>query len=132
MSNSEMSNFCSDQGRTRVCGPRKAGQEGVRLYVAAGNPRRTPSRTKRAIYGWTLDERSKLDIATVIFWIKISVVFYLLTLLAIVDIVRKDFGTIGKKALWGIIAMIPFVGWLIYLIFGFRKGKKPVHVDEDQ
>jgi len=23
-----MSNFCSDQGRTRVCGPRKAGQEG--------------------------------------------------------------------------------------------------------
>ena len=58
-------------------------------------------------------------------WIKISVVFYLLTILAIIDVVRKDFGTIGKKALWGIIAMIPFVGWLIYLIFGFRKGKKP-------
>ena len=73
-----------------------------------------------------------MDLVTVIFWIKISVVFYLLTLLAIVDIVRKDFGTIGKKALWGIIAMIPFVGWLIYLIFGFRKGKKPVDVDEDQ
>jgi uncharacterized membrane protein len=52
--------------------------------------------------------------------------------LSIVDIVRKDFGTIGKKALWGVIAMIPFVGWLIYLIFGFRKGKKPVDVDEDQ
>ena len=73
-----------------------------------------------------------MDIATVIVWIKISVVFYLLTLLSIVDIVRKDFGTVGKKALWGIIAMIPFVGWLIYLIFGFRKGKKPVDVDEDQ
>jgi uncharacterized membrane protein len=71
-----------------------------------------------------------LDIATVIVWIKISVVFYLLTILAIVDIVRKDFGTIGKKALWGIIAMIPFVGWLIYLIFGFRKGKKPVQGDQ--
>ena len=71
-----------------------------------------------------------MDIATVIVWIKISVVFYLLTLLSIVDIVRKDFGTVGKKALWGIIAMIPFVGWLIYLIFGFRKGKKPVDVDE--
>jgi len=67
-----------------------------------------------------------LDFATVIFWIKISVVFYLLTVLAIIDIVRKDFGTIGKKALWGVIAMIPFVGWLIYLIFGFRKGKKLV------
>jgi hypothetical protein len=52
--NSEMSNFCSDQGRTRVFGPRIAGQEGVRLYAAAGNPRRTPRRTKRAIYGWKL------------------------------------------------------------------------------
>jgi len=70
-----------------------------------------------------------LETTTVIFWIKISVVFYLLTILAIVDIVRKDFGTIGKKALWGVIAMIPFVGWLIYLIFGFRKGKKPVRED---
>jgi uncharacterized membrane protein YhaH (DUF805 family) len=71
-----------------------------------------------------------LDIATAVFWIKISVVFYLLTILAVVDIVRKDFGTIGKKALWGIIALIPFVGWLIYLIFGFRKGKKPVQRDQ--
>ena len=66
-----------------------------------------------------------MDIATVMVWIKISVVFYLFTILAVIDIVRKDFGTIGKKALWGIIAMIPFVGWLIYLIIGFRKGKKP-------
>jgi uncharacterized membrane protein len=70
-----------------------------------------------------------LDIATAIAWIKIGVVFYLFTVLAIVDIVRKDFGTIGKKALWGLIAMIPFFGWLIYLIFGFRKGKKQVHGD---
>jgi uncharacterized membrane protein YhaH (DUF805 family) len=72
-----------------------------------------------------------LDTATVLFWIKISVVFYLLTVLAIVDIVRKDFGTIGKKALWGIIALIPFIGWLIYLIFGFRKGKIPVHGEDE-
>jgi uncharacterized membrane protein YhaH (DUF805 family) len=76
-----------------------------------------------------LYERKELDTPTVIFWIKISVVFYLLTVLAIVDIVRKDFGTIGKKALWGVIALIPFIGWLIYLIFGFRKGKKPVNGD---
>jgi len=75
------------------------------------------------------NERKELDTPTVIFWIKISVVFYLFTILAVVDIVRKDFGTIGKKALWGIVALIPFVGWLIYLIFGFRKGKKPVRED---
>jgi len=66
-----------------------------------------------------------MEISTVMVWIKISVVFYLLTILAIIDVVRKDFGTIGKKALWGVIALIPFVGWLIYLIFGFRKGKNP-------
>jgi uncharacterized membrane protein YhaH (DUF805 family) len=66
-----------------------------------------------------------LDIATVTVWIKITVFFYLLTVLAIVDIIRKDFGTIGEKALWGLIAVVPFIGWLVYLIFGFRKGKKP-------
>ena len=70
-------------------------------------------------------ERTTLDIATVIVWIKISAFFYLLTVLVIIDIIRKDFGTIGKKALWGMIALVPFVGWLVYLIFGFRKGKKP-------
>jgi len=70
-----------------------------------------------------------LDIATVIVWIKISAFFYLLTVLAVIDIIRKDFGTIGKKALWGLIAVVPFIGWLVYLIFGFRKGKKPGTVD---
>jgi len=63
--------------------------------------------------------------ATVIVWIKISLFFYLLTVLAIIDIARKDFGSMGKKALWGFIAVVPFIGWLVYLIFGFRTGKKP-------
>jgi hypothetical protein len=63
--------------------------------------------------------------ATVITWIKIGFVFYILTILAIFDIAFKDFGTVGKKALWGIIAFIPFIGWFIYLVFGFRKGKRP-------
>ena len=66
-----------------------------------------------------------MNTATVIVWVKIGFFFYLLTVLAIIDIARKDFGTIGKKALWGLIALVPFIGWLIYLIFGFRKGKKP-------
>jgi hypothetical protein len=62
--------------------------------------------------------------ATVITWIIIGFVFYILTVLAIFDIAFKDFGTVGKKALWGIIAFIPFIGWFIYLVFGFRKGKR--------
>jgi len=47
-----MSNFGPDQGRTRVYG------EAYFLYAVAENPRRTPSRAKRAIYGWALDNSS--------------------------------------------------------------------------
>ncbi len=70
-----------------------------------------------------------MDIATVIVWIKISLFFYLLTVLAIIDIARKDFGSMGKKALWCFIAVVPFIGWLVYLLFGFRKGKKPEDIE---
>ena len=70
-----------------------------------------------------------MDIATVTVLIKISVFFYLLTVLAIIDIARKDFGSMGKKALWCFIAVFPFIGWLVYLLFGFRKGKKTEDVE---
>jgi hypothetical protein len=43
-----MSNFCPDQGRSRVYG------EAYYLYAAAENPRKTQIRAKRAIYGWKL------------------------------------------------------------------------------
>ena len=49
-----MSNFCPDQGRTRVYG------EAYSLYAAAENPRRTQIRAKRAIYGWKLDSKSSI------------------------------------------------------------------------
>ena len=52
--------------------------------------------------------------------------FFLLTCTAILDIARKDFGSIQIKALWGlIVAMIPFIGVAIYFVFGYRKGQKP-------
>ena len=50
--------------------------------------------------------------------------FLIATIWAIVDVAQKDFGTAGKKAQWWIIASVPFVGFIVYLIFGFRKGKK--------
>jgi hypothetical protein len=34
--------------------PAKRDRKAYTKYAAAGNPRRTPSRTKRAILGWTL------------------------------------------------------------------------------
>ncbi len=47
-----------------------------------------------------------------------------LTMLALVDIIKKDFGSPKIKILWHFIALIPVFGWLIYLIFGYRKGRK--------
>ncbi len=50
-----------------------------------------------------------------------------LTMLALIDIIKKDFGSAKIKVLWHFVALIPLAGWLIYLIFGFKKGqKKPV------
>lgn len=57
--------------------------------------------------------------------IGIGVIFFILTCWAILDVARKDFGTIGKKAFWGFIAFIPFIGFIIYFIFGYKKGIKP-------
>ncbi len=66
-----------------------------------------------------------MDLKTVKFVITMSIPFFLITIWAIVNVAQKDFGTMGKKAFWGIIASIPFIGFIIYLIFGFRKGRKP-------
>jgi len=55
----------------------------------------------------------------------LCVPFFLATLWAVTHAAQKDYGSIGKKALWTFIAAIPFVGFLIYLAFGFRRGKRP-------
>ncbi len=50
-----------------------------------------------------------------------------LTMLSLIDIIKKDFGSTKAKVLWHFVALIPLIGWLIYLIFGFKKGqKKPI------
>ena len=47
-----------------------------------------------------------------------------LTMLALIDIILKDFGSSKSKIIWHLVAIIPIVGWLMYLIFGFKQGKK--------
>ncbi|MBU1195573.1 MAG: PLDc N-terminal domain-containing protein [Proteobacteria bacterium] len=47
-----------------------------------------------------------------------------LTMLTLIDIILKDFGSTKTKILWHFIALIPIAGCLTYLIFGFRKGKR--------
>jgi hypothetical protein len=55
-----------------------------------------------------------------------GVAFFLLTCVAILDIARKDFGSIEMKALWVfIVALVPFIGVLVYIVIGRTKGKRP-------
>ena len=57
-------------------------------------------------------------------FLALCIPFFAATVWAIVDVAQKDFGTAAKKAQWWIIASVPFIGFIVYLIFGFRKGKK--------
>ena len=65
-----------------------------------------------------------MDLKTIGVVLVLTVPFFFLTVWALVDCLQKDFGTIGRKALWGLIAAIPFIGGIVYFIFGSRKGKK--------
>ena len=47
------------------------------------------------------------------------------TFWAIVDMAHRDFGTLKKKALWGVFVIcVPCLRGLVYLIFGRRQGKR--------
>jgi hypothetical protein len=62
---------------------------------------------------------------TALYFVAASVPFFILTVWAIVDALQRDFGSTGRKAMWALIAAVPFVGALIYLLFGLRQGRKP-------
>ncbi len=58
-------------------------------------------------------------------------VFFLLSCIAILDAARKDFGGIEKKAAWMLfVGLVPFIGCIIYFIFGARRGKLPERIIE--
>ena len=63
--------------------------------------------------------------STGMFVVLTGVVFFLITCVAILDIAKKDFGSMHMKALWAfVVAMVPFIGVMVYFLFGFRKGKR--------
>ncbi|WP_027359915.1 PLDc N-terminal domain-containing protein [Desulforegula conservatrix] len=67
-----------------------------------------------------------MDFQTITVWAGIGLLFFVLTNIAFFDVARKDFGSLPQKALWAIVALIPFIGFVIYFAFGARKGaKKP-------
>ena len=50
--------------------------------------------------------------------------FFILTIWAITNAGQREFKSLGQKALWMLVAAVPFIGSLIYIFFGMRKGKK--------
>lgn len=70
---------------------------------------------------------------TITIWAGIGLLFVGITMLTITDVVRKEFGSTGLKAMWALIVLfVPFIGWLIYLIFGFRKGRVSSQVEQPE
>jgi hypothetical protein len=64
------------------------------------------------------------DLKAILIFLAICVPFFIGTLWAVVDVAQKDFGSAGAKAKWWVIASIPFAGFIVYLLTGFRKGRK--------
>lgn len=61
---------------------------------------------------------------TILYILIVFAISFGLTMLALIDIILKDFGSTKAKIIWHFIAIVPLFGWLIYLVFGFKKGQK--------
>jgi hypothetical protein len=64
------------------------------------------------------------DIKAILVFLAACVPFFIGTIWAVVDVAQKDFGSAGAKAKWWLIASIPFAGFIVYLLTGFRKGRR--------
>lgn len=65
---------------------------------------------------------------TILYILIIFAISFGLTMLALIDIILKDFGSAKAKIIWHLVAIVPVFGWLVYFISGYRKGtrKKPI------
>lgn len=71
-----------------------------------------------------------MDLLTIKVVLGLSVPFLLATLWAVINAAQKEFGSLREKAIWMMVAAIPFFGFIIYLIFGFRKKNKMGEINE--
>ncbi|MFP3999914.1 MAG: PLDc N-terminal domain-containing protein [Desulfobacterales bacterium] len=66
-----------------------------------------------------------MPLQAIALFIAVITPFFLLTMWALVNVAVKTFpGGIREKVIWWLISLVPFIGWLIYLIFGLRRGKR--------
>ena len=66
-----------------------------------------------------------MDLYTIQVILLLSIPFFLGTIWAMVNAAQKEFSTVAIKITWILIAGIPFIGFIIYLLFGFSKGRRP-------
>ena len=66
-----------------------------------------------------------MDLHTFKIILYLSIPFFLVTIWGMVNAAQKEFSSQAVKITWILIAGIPFIGWIIYLLFGFRKGRLP-------
>ncbi len=66
-----------------------------------------------------------MDVDTIKVILLLSLPFFLGSIWGIVNAAQKEFATVAIKIRWVLIAAIPFIGFIIYLLFGFRKGRRP-------
>ena len=65
------------------------------------------------------------DLKAIFIFLALCVPFFIGTIWAVVDVAQREFGSVGEKARWWVIASIPFVGFIVYFAVGARKGRKP-------
>jgi hypothetical protein len=61
---------------------------------------------------------------TIVYILIVFSVSFGLTMLCLIDIILKEFNSTREKILWHFVAIVPLAGWLVYLVFGFRRGKR--------
>jgi len=49
--------------------------------------------------------------------------FFVGTVWAVINAIQKEFELMAHKLIWIIVAGVPFVGFIIYFLFGARKGR---------
>ncbi|PIE75327.1 MAG: hypothetical protein CSA18_00485 [Deltaproteobacteria bacterium] len=65
-----------------------------------------------------------MDFKTIMIWVFIGFFFLVMTNLAFIHCIKRDFNSKNEKVLWCSVSLIPFLGFIIYFIFGARKGQK--------
>lgn len=49
---------------------------------------------------------------------------FVLTMFALIDLLKKNFPTPKEKFIWHLVAIVPVVGWLFYFALGAKKGTR--------